>query len=252
MRQLRDEGTVVMDSADGTPWLVRLVDARIDACWDDALRRAESLRTKAPGASSDSLANLLIEDGAFWAAIVGIGVGAVSTIPGFGQYIAVGAVAPELAYLTKLQFDTALGVAAVYEKSIPKEMLKPTLLTCLTYSMGHEFAKSIVKEAATTLSRRMIEQTIKGATLTTAKRIARELGIEATKKGLLKSVPLIAIPINAAMNYGGLALFGKGAKHYFSPNWRICSSCGHLQPRKNRFCASCADVMKDTKHDFDR
>lgn len=235
------------ESADDTPWLVRLVDARIDACWHDALARAESLRKKAPGASTDSLANLLIEDGAFWATIVGIGVGATSTIPGVGQYIALGAVAPELVYLTKLQFDTALGVAAVYEASIPKDRLKPTLLACLTYSMGHDFVKSIVKEAATTLSRRMIEQTIKGATLTTAKRIARELGVEATKKGLLKAVPLIAIPINAAMNYGGLALFGKMAKHYFSPHWRMCSSCGHIQPRKNRFCASCADPMKDTE-----
>lgn len=234
-----------MDQVEDIPWIVRLVDQRIDSCWSGAVERATSLRRSAPTASSDGLANLLIDDSAAWAAIVGVGVGAVSTIPGIGQYIAIGAVAPELVYLTKLQFDTALAVAALYEASMPRDMLKPALLACLTYSMGHEFAKAIVKEAATTLSRRAIEHALKGATLVMAKRIARELGVAATKKGLLKAVPFVSIPVNAAMNYGGLMLFGKMAKHYFSPNWLMCAACGHVQPRKNRFCSSCAASMNE-------
>jgi len=225
---------------DDTPWLVRLVDARIEACWTDAIERAASLRRQAPGASPDAIANMLIDDGAFWAVVVGAGIGAASSIPAVGQYIALGAVAPELVYLTKLQFDTALAVAAVYEADIPKDMLRPTLLACLIYSMGHDFAKEIVKEAATTLTRRAIESVIKGSTLSTARSIARTLGVEATKKGLLKAVPLVSIPVNAAMNYGGLVVFGTMAKHYFSPNWMTCGHCGHIQPKRNRFCASCA------------
>src|SRR2546426_432484 len=117
-----------MNAAEETPWIIRLVDQRIESCWPAAQARAAALRGRLPGASADALANELIEDGAFWAAIVGVGVGAASTIPGIGTYIALGAVAPELVYLTKLQFDTALGLAAVYESSLPTEMLKPTLL----------------------------------------------------------------------------------------------------------------------------
>jgi hypothetical protein len=232
-----------MEDAAETPWIIRLVDDRIEHCWSDALERASVLRGKRPGATADALANEMIDDHAFWAGIVGAGVGAASSIPVMGQYIALGAVAPELVYLTKLQFDTALNLAAVYESAIPREMLRPTLLACLVYSMGHDFVKSVVKEAATNLSRRVIEESLKGATLVTAKRAARQLGVEVTKKGLLKAVPLVAIPINAVMNYGGLVLFGKMAKHYFSPNWLMCAACGHIQPRKNRFCSSCAVAM---------
>lgn len=222
------------------PWILRGIDDRIERSWSSAVARAASLRAKFANASDDLLANELIDDGAFWATIVGVGVGATSTIPGIGTYLALGAVAPELVYLTKLQFDTALSLAAVYDRDIRKEMLKPTLLACLTYALGHEFVKSVVKEAATTLTRRAIENHLAGATLVAAKRIATQCGVEATKKGLLKSVPLVAIPVGAAMNYGGLLAFGKLAKHYFSPNWAMCAQCGHIQPKKNRFCSGCA------------
>jgi len=232
-----------MDDASETPWIIPLVDDRIERCWPDAQARASEMRRKRPGATVDALANELIDESAFWAAIVGVGVGAVSLIPVMGQYIALGAVTPELVYLTKLQFDVALNLAAVYESTIPKEMLRPTLLACLVYSMGHEFVKSVVKEASINLSRRFIEDLIKGATLVTAKKLARQLGVQVTKKGLLKAVPLVSIPINAAMNYGGLVLFGKTAKHYFSPNWLMCTVCSYIQPRKNRFCSSCAAVI---------
>lgn len=169
-----------------------------------------------------------------------MGLGAVETIPGLGQYIALGSVLPELAYLTRLQFDVALSLAAIYDQSIPTEMLRPALLGCLAYSLGHEFVKDIAKEAGVRLSRRAIESVLKGATLRTGKRIAKEMGVHVTKTGLLKAIPLVAIPVNSALNYAGLDLFGRMAKHYFSPTWIMCGECGQLQPRRNKFCSSCA------------
>lgn len=234
------------DEFDARSWLVSLAETRVNDIWDACRDRAKTLRQHNPGASNDALANLLIDDSAFWAAVVGVGVGAASSIPAVGQYIAIGAVAPELVYITKLEFDTALAIAAVYDSEVPSDMMTPMLLACLAYSLGHEFVKNVVKGAATNLSRRVIENVLKQSTLVAAKRIASSLGVEFTKKGLLRSVPFVAIPVNSALNYAGLQLFGKMAKHYFSPNWQMCPSCGNLQPRKNRFCSSCAAGLATT------
>lgn len=193
-----------------------------------------------PSLHPDEIANIAIDDGAFWSGVVGVGVGAVKSIPTMGQYIAVAAVPSELIYLVKLQFDTTLRVAAIYEADIPEEMLLPMLLACLTYSLGHDFVKDVAKAAGQRLTRRAIEAALSGASLAAAKRIATKLGVQATKKGLLKGIPFVAVPINAALNYGGLQLVGRMAKHYFSPNWAMCAACGHIQPQRNRHCAKCS------------
>ena len=224
-------------------WLLDLASDRIESVWNSARTRVDELRRLHPGATLDDLANCVIDDAAFWAAIVGIGVGAVELIPAVGQYLAFAAVAPELIYLVKIEFDTALHVAAIYERNLSEERLVPTLLACLVYSLGHQFVKDVAIDAGCRLTRRALESVLSGATLAIAKRIAAALGVEVTKKGLLNAIPLVAIPINSALNYGGLQLFGRMTKHYFSPNWLMCGACGHVQPRRNRFCSSCATGM---------
>ena len=231
------------ESAGEGEWLIALAKNRIESTWISAQARARTQRDAHPGSEPDDLANEVIDDAAFWSAVVGAGVGAIESIPAMGQYLAVASIAPELAYLVKLEFDTALNVAAIYQSDVPVEMLTPMILACLVYSMGHEFVKDVAIEAGQRLTRRTIESVLSGATLASAKKIASKLGVQATKKGLLKAVPLVAIPINSALNYGGLQLFGRLAKHYFSANWVMCAMCGHIQPRRNRFCASCAVEM---------
>lgn len=233
----------MIEGSENDNWLIALAADRIKATWTNAKERARKLRASHPTATPDDLANIVIDDAAFWSAVVGVGVRAVKTIPAMGQAVAVAAVAPEIVYIVKLEFDTALNVAALYEEDIPHEMLVPTLLSCLVYSMGHEFIKEIAIKAGQRLTRRAIEEVLQGATLATIKQIAMKLGIEVTKKGLLEAVPLIAIPISAVANYGGLQLFGRMAKHYFSHNWVMCGDCGYIQPRRNKFCGKCAVGM---------
>jgi hypothetical protein len=239
VRQLREAALSVPTEGDAG-WLVRLASLRIDARWDAAVRNAGELRAAAPKATDDELATVLVDDAASFAALIGVGIGAGATIPLVGQFIAAAGAPAELVYMTGIQFDVALSIAAIYRPSLTKEALLPILLACLTFSMGQEFVKELAKESAVTLSKRAIEELFKGAVLVAAKRLARNLGIAATKKGLLNAVPLLAIPVGSAMNYAGVLAFGKVAKHYFSPNWQSCSGCGHIQPRKNRFCAGCA------------
>jgi len=228
----------VIEASSGS-WLLSLAQERIAAAWPDAKRRAEEFRRQYPGASNDDLANVLIGDAAFWAAVVGVGVGSLETIPVVGQYVAVGSVLPEVAYLTKLQFDTALGVDAIYEHNMPDDMLVPVLLASLVYALGLDAIKEVAKQAGQRVSRRLIERVFQETALETAKKLASTVGLRFTKQGLLRAIPLDSIPINAGLNHAGLQAFGRAAKHYFSPHWTMCGGCGHVQPVKSRFCAKC-------------
>lgn len=222
-------------------WIIAVLNDAIERCWPEAQRRAANLRERNPGATPDAIANLIIEDHAFWAAVVGVGVGSAALIPVVGQLVAAGAVAPELVYLTRLHFETALAIAAVYEYDMPLDRLKPALLACIVYSMGLEVVRSVIGDAAEKLSRRAVEELFKGAMLSYAKKIANQMGVALKKKALLRAIPVVAIPVNASMNYAGLTVVGKASKHFFSPTWQMCARCAHIQPRKNKFCSQCAE-----------
>lgn len=226
--------------ASSSSWLLDLARDRIDRRWNDAIARAKQRRTRFPGLTSDALANEVINDAASWAMIVGVGVGAVRSIPAVGQAIGCGILLPEFAYLTLLEFDAAIEIATIYESHMRRDLAVPSILACLAFSLGHDYVKSIATEVGLTISRHTIERFFQTSTARIATRIAETVGLQFTKNGLIRMVPFAAVPINAIMNYSGLQIFGLGAKHYFSPNWLMCGSCGSIQPRRSKFCAQCA------------
>jgi hypothetical protein len=81
--------------------------------YDAASQRVRAIYERYPGIDPDIAANLVIDDGAFWAAVVGIGVGAVEAIPGIGTAVIAGALLPEVAYVAKLQVDVILQLALI-------------------------------------------------------------------------------------------------------------------------------------------
>ncbi len=93
------------------------------------------------------------------------------------------------------------------------------------------------------LTKRLIIKYIKGTTLKMIKKIAMKLGIKFTKKGILKRIPIVAIPINAVMNYTEIKTGGKIAKKFLSPNYIMCRNCGELYPKQNKFCDKCGTPM---------
>jgi len=220
-------------------WLVKLINNRIESRWEESKQKAYKLRNDNPGFSTDQLANLLIEDSTNWAALVGIGVGAVETIPSMGQYIAIASIPSEIVYIVKLELDVAIGIAAIYDCELSREKLEITIVACLAYSLGADYVKEVTKNAAKIMTRKSIEKIFKGSFLKVIKSMANKIGVRITKKGLLKKVPLVAIPVGAAMNYGTLELFGRMTKHFFSPNWKMCGDCSQIIPNKSKFCPSC-------------
>lgn len=220
-------------------WLVEVINWVIDHTYDEAREYAEDLKKNNPKMNLDELADECINDDALWAGVVGVGMGALQSIPGIGQAVAVVSIAREVVYLTKFQVEGIIKIAFIYNRRISKDKLKYLVLSCLTIYLGGDFLKQVAKESSIRLTKRLIIKHIKGATLKMIKKIAMKFGIKFTKKGILKRIPLVAIPINAVMNYTEIKAGGKIAKKFLSPNYIMCPNCGELYPKRNKFCDKC-------------
>jgi hypothetical protein len=223
-------------------WLLSLLAALADAEYDHCRARVAKLRTKYAGISDDDLANEIVRDASYWAAVVGAGVGAVHSMPGVGQAVAIGAVLPEVAYLAKLQATTAIQIALVYDYDLTREQIVLLTLACLTYSYAFDVVKESVKNAAVELTRRTVEKLISESAIVVAERASTGMALAVAKRGVLERVPLVAVPVGAVMNYGGLQLFGMVAIKYFSPSYTRCYGCGAIQAKRARFCSECGNA----------
>jgi len=228
----------------GSNWLLSLLSALVGAEYDHCHERVAKLRTKYAGISDDDLANEIVRDASYWAAVIGAGVGAINSIPGVGQAVAIGAVLPEVAYLAKVQATTAIQIALVYDYDLTREQVALLALACLTYSYAFDAVKESVKQAATKLTRSAVEKLLFDSALVVAERATAGLGLAVAKRGMLERVPLVAIPVGAVMNYGGLQLFGVVAIKYFSPNYTRCYGCGAIQAKRARFCSACGSAAE--------
>ncbi len=132
------KGNLVKDE---NGWLVKVINWVIDKTFDNAIEYVEDLKRDNPKMNQDELADECINDDALWAGVVGVGMGALQSIPGIGQAVAVASIAPEVAYLTKLQVEGIIKIAVIYDRKISKEKLRYLVLTCLTIYLGGDFLK---------------------------------------------------------------------------------------------------------------
>jgi len=85
---------------------------------------------------------------------------------------------------------------------------------------------------------------LKGTLLKNIKEILKIIGINFTRKGLLKKLPLISIPINTMMNYADIKIIGKTSKAILETLYGMCKNCGHKMPEIGKFCAICGHAQK--------
>ena len=156
-----------------------------------------------------------------------------------GQAIAVGSLLPEALYLAKMQIDITLAVSLVYKKSISKDDTKYTVLTCFALAMGADFIKRELNIAAIRLTEKAVEGTIARIGEQQIVRMLEKLGIQATKKGILKKVPVVSVVTNAALNYGQIKSFGWVVKKFLSPTFMMCGNCGEEVGKLSKFCPKC-------------
>jgi hypothetical protein len=91
-----------MSEAEKESWFQSLIKYEIDNNWDSAKDKVNYLLKENPNADIDDLVNKIINDKAFWAAMIGIGIGGLQAVPAIGQALAIGSVAPEAVYLASL------------------------------------------------------------------------------------------------------------------------------------------------------
>jgi hypothetical protein len=237
-----------MTDADSSPhdenWILLLIRWAVHAEYNRAKYRIRQVYTRYPGISADQAATLIVDDSAFWAAIIGAGVGAINTIPGIGTVMAYTVVVPEVVYLTKLQISTALQIALVYDYDLDEEQICHLVLACVAYSYAFESLVEIARQFASVLTRRVIESVAKHAAMRLSEKVAEMIGVRLLAEGIATKVPLVAVPLNALMNYSGLQLFGLVAKKYFSPSYGRCFKCGSVQANCAVFCSNCGHRIR--------
>jgi hypothetical protein len=231
--------------ADVSDWLGEIIEHEILASWDRARETVASARRRSASSDPDLLANLIIGDKARVAAFVGVGTGALQFIPVVGQAVAIGSVLPEAIYLAKVQIDLTLILALLYDHELGQDDAKGIVISCLALALGADFVKRELNLAAIAISRRLLERAIERMGEQELLRLLQRIGIHATRRGILSKVPVIAVPLSSAMNYGQIKAFGWSAKKLLSPSFRLCGSCGEGTGRANRFCPRCGAPMAE-------
>lgn len=222
-----------------TNWLAKIIDHEVDAHWAEAKKIVNDVRLEVADQDPDVLANAVIEQKARIAAVIGLGTGTLQAIPGIGQMVALGSLAPEALYLAKMQIDIALVVALLYRVNITKSEAKAIITTCLVLGLGADVIKNELRIGAVRITTKLVEQAIEKIGEKALLKLLSRIGIEATKKGILKRVPLISIPLNATMNYVQIETFGWVVKRFLSPSFVLCGKCGEYTGKFNQHCPVC-------------
>ncbi|MDQ5886024.1 MAG: hypothetical protein QG628_421 [Patescibacteria group bacterium] len=220
-------------------FLVDIINAAVKAKSDAARRYAEQKEKDNPTLSRSQMADIAITEDSIWAGLVGIGTGSINAIPGLGQVIQLGIIAPEVAYLFYLQTTLVVYLCKIYDKELEEEQIRILVLASLGGAAGVEIIKEAITKAAINASRKVIMNVLKGTVLKTLKDILKAVGIRFTRKGLLSKLPFISIAINPVMNYADIKLIGITAKNYLEEIYGKCSNCGHKMPEVGKFCSMC-------------
>jgi hypothetical protein len=220
-------------------WLASLIEHEVNSQWEDAHVLVDQLRKAHPGADPDLLVNELIDSRSRLAALVGVGTGALQLVPGVGTALSLGSVLPEAVYLAKVQVDVALVIALLYESSLTPEDVNGIIVSCLVLALGADFVKKELNAAAVQITRQVVTRAIAQLGERELARLLAKVGLRASKAGLLSKVPVVGIPLNAAMNYGQIQAFGWAVKQFLSPSFVLCGACGAHAGKLSRFCPRC-------------
>ena len=165
-------------------------------------------------------------------------------VPGVRLALSLGMVVPEALYLAKMQIDIALVISLLYEKDITEDDARGAILTCFVLALGADFAKRGLNIAAIRLTERMVEKAITQMGERQLIALLENIGSHATKSGILKKVPIVAVPINAALNYGQIQAFGGVVKKFMSPSFVMCGKCSEEVGKLSRFCPKCGTPLE--------
>jgi hypothetical protein len=165
-------------------------------------KQAESysaeLRATHPGATNRELASIVKARYAYLARMEGAVIGIPASIaPVAGAALSL---LPDLGALAWIQSRMVISIAAVYGKDASSRETAAELLVLQRIFATVPVAVVAITESGERVIGRLIPLYLRGASLRLAKQLFRYVGIKFTRVGILRLVPLVSIPISAAVN----------------------------------------------------
>ena len=147
-------------------------------------------------------------------ALVGGASSLTGVIPGIGTAIAaVGGGVADVTLCMKLQVDMTMCLCMAINKEMTNEDAKyMSYIIALSGSL-EGLARTAGSETVTKAAAKVVENTLKNATLQTVKQLFKLIGITFTRKAFLKALPFgIGVVIGTSANYGLTFFVGRVAR----------------------------------------
>lgn len=172
--------------------------AAIDRWGQQARDYANDVRREHPDATNAELAKMVKDRHAMLARMEGAAAG----VPGSAAPLAgsTAALLPDLGALAWIQSRMVVHIAAVYGHDTTSRETAAELLVLQGIYSTTKVARVALEEASKRVATRLVNQYVRGAALVLLRQLFRYVGIRFTRVGLLKAVPFISIPVNAAVN----------------------------------------------------
>lgn len=172
--------------------------AAVDRWGEQARDYAEGVRKRYPDATNRELAEVVKKRHVLLARSEGAAAGVpASFAPLVG---AAAAILPDVGALAWIQSRMVVHIAAVYGHDTNDREMAAELLVLQGIYTTTEAARVALTEATKRVATRAVTLHLKGGTLLLLKQLFRYVGIKFTRAGVLKVVPFVAIPVNAAVN----------------------------------------------------
>jgi len=179
---------------------------------------AQRVRAEHPDASGRELAQMVKSRHAVLARMEGAAAG----VP--GAFVPVAAafasIVPDLAALAWIQSRMVVHIAAVYGHDTNDREMAAELLVLQGFYNSTDAARLAVTAAAERIAKRLAMKYLKGGTLVLVRQLFRYVGIKFSRAGLLRAVPLLAIPLSAAVNEVATRSLAKRAITFYDLNPR--------------------------------
>lgn len=211
MVQKNDDGSFLMKAVEAiaiAPEEARAIAERYDA----------QLRLADPDISErqaiDLVVKKIINRYSKMAAASGGATSLSGVIPGVGTVAAMlGGGTVDMTVCMKLQIDMTMCLCMAINKEMTNEDAKHMSFVIALAGSVEQAASTAGTEMATKAASKVVENTLKNATLKTVKELFKMIGITFTKKAFQKALPFgIGAAIGTASNYGLTIFVGKVAK----------------------------------------
>jgi uncharacterized protein (DUF697 family) len=165
----------------------------------------------------DKIAEHIISNYSYYTAFAGGASALTGVVPGIGTVIAaVGGATADAALTMKWEIEMVMALATVYGRDITIEEEKRVCFLVAGFGVLNEASKKGAAGLSAKALTKMVNQYLKGPTLVAVKEVFKKVGINFTRKALVKTIPFgVGVVIGFSANKGLTWYVGKKARDFF-------------------------------------